>query len=252
MRSLRFRSSTASTSFAAAATALVASLALTACGPSDEVNSKPQGSATVSATDTATDEPAAGANDEKPSTEPTANSAGTDAADKGNGGSDSGKGSPDQAGSGKGTGGKGDASTDSRAACEGSTTNVTVTEVSRPINHLLVTATNTGDKNCDAYYAPLLGFDDAQSTTQINEDSKPQAVVTLAPGQSAYASISLGGADGSPTTDVSELTVHFAGRANEGSVGESSGPITLPAGTGIADSASVTYWQSTMDLALTW
>lgn len=249
MRSLRFRSATASTTMAATVTAVVAALALTACGPSDDAaDSKPQGSATVAATDTATDEPAAGASDKQPSTAPTANSAGTD--NKG-GGDTSGNNQSDKAGSGKTGGGKGGTSTGSRA-CEGSSTNVTVTEVSRPINHLLVTATNTGDKTCDAYYAPLLGFDDAQSTTQINKDSTPQAVVTLAPGQSAYASISLGGGDGSPTTDVSELTVHFSGRDNQGSVGESSGPITLPAGTSIADSASVTYWQSTIDLALTW
>lgn len=114
-----------------------------------------------------------------------------------------------------------------------------------------MTATNTGSGDCHAYYAPLLGFDEAQAVTQINEDSKPQAVVTLSPGQSAYASIALGGVDGAPTTAAYKLSVAFSGRDNQGSVG-SGANLTLPKETATTADTSVSYWQSTMADALTW
>ncbi|MFD3921693.1 DUF4232 domain-containing protein [Streptomyces sp. NPDC058595] len=217
MRNRRIRSAATT-----ATTALLAALALTACQPSDVVGADPKPGSTAAAASTATDEP-----DSKATDEPQPTAAADRSADKGS-----------------------DAKSDARTTCTASNTKVTVTDVARPINHLLVTATNTGDRNCDAYYAPLLGFDDAQSVTQINEDSKPQAVVTLAPGESAYASIALGG-DGSPDIAAYRLSVHFAGRDNQGSVG-SAANLTLPEGTMISDSTSVSYWQSTMADALVW
>ncbi|MFD3525175.1 DUF4232 domain-containing protein [Streptomyces sp. NPDC058653] len=231
MRNLRFRSAATT-----ATTALVAALALTACQPSDAVGSTPQPESTASAaTATATDAPDA----------PDAK-----ATDKPNPPADQ---NTDNSGSGSGSGkstDKGSTSTKT-TTCTGDNTSVTVTKVSRPVNHLLLTATNTGSTGCHAFSAPFLRFDDAQAVTQINEDSQPQAVVTLSPGQSAYASISLGGTDGAPTTAVYKLGVHFASRDNQGSVG-SPADLTLPAGTKIADSASVSYWQTEMADALVW
>lgn len=222
MRNRRIRSAATATT-----TALLAALALTACQPSDAIGAAPKpdstaaAAATAAATDAATDEPDSKAADKpQPSADRNTDSAGRKAKSA------------------------------ARTTCTGSNTTVTVTDVARPINHLLVTATNTGNGNCDAYYAPLLGFDDAQSVTQINENSKPQAVVTLAPGESAYASIALGG-DGAPDIAAYELSVHFAGRANQGSVGPAAN-LTLPEGTMISDSTSVSYWQSTMADALIW
>lgn len=234
MRNLRFRSATASTAMAAATTALVAALALTACQPSDVVGAAPKPDSTAAAA--ATEE-----RDSQPADKPQAPAAADQSADSAK---NSGSSKNDSADKGS------DAKSDARTTCTASNTKVTVTDVARPINHLLVTATNTGDRNCDAYYAPLLGFDDAQSVTRINEDSKPQAVVTLAPGESAYASIALGG-DGSPDVAAYRLSVHFAGRDNQGSVG-SAANLTLPEGTMISDSTSVSYWQSTMADALVW
>ncbi|MFI6083348.1 DUF4232 domain-containing protein [Streptomyces sp. NPDC051217] len=238
MRNLRFRSAAT-----AATTALVAALALTACQPSDAVGSAPKPDSTVAATD----EPDSKTSD-KP--QPPADQS----ADNGNGGSADNKsgGGDKSAGNDSANNGAGKGSTTAKTTtCTGDNTKVTVTEVARPINHLLVTATNTGSGNCYAYSAPLLGFDEAQAVTQINEDSRPQAVVTLTPGQSAYASIALGGGDGAPTTAAYKLSVHFAGRGNQGSVG-SSANLTLPKGTMIADSASVSYWQTEMADALVW
>ncbi|MFE3250482.1 DUF4232 domain-containing protein [Streptomyces sp. NPDC059209] len=229
MRNRRIRSAATT-----ATTALLAALALTACQPSDAVGADPKPGSTAAAASTATDEPDSKATDEpQPPADRSAD-----------GGNNSGNDKNDSTDKGS------DATSDARTTCTASNTKVTVTDVARPINHLLVTATNTGDRNCDAYYAPLLGFDDAQSVTRINEDSKPQAVVTLAPGESAYASIALGG-DGSPDIAAYRLSVHFAGRDNQGSVG-SAANLTLPEGTMISDSTSVSYWQSTMADALVW
>ncbi|MFC9608060.1 DUF4232 domain-containing protein [Streptomyces niveus] len=240
MRNRRIRSAATSTATAATVTALVTALALTACGPSDAVGAspKPDSTAAASSTSTSTEEPDAKASDKpQPPADQSADDSDTSTDDSGNGR--------------KNADTKTDAKSKSRTTtCTGSNTKVTVTEVTRPINHLLVTATNTGSGNCHAYYAPLLGFDDAQSVTQINEDSQPQAVVTLAPGESAYASIALGG-DGSPDIAAYKLGVHFAGRDNQGSVG-SAANLTLPKGTMISDSTSVSYWQSTMADALVW
>lgn len=242
MRTIRNRTVTL------AATALVASLALTACG-SDESSGAAKDTA-KGATETAvsghesaaTDAPtqgSAGSSDSTGSTDGKEQAPAAQVSSKGVKGSSGSKGSS-----------KGGSST-KYVTCTGSNTKVKISQVSRPINHLLLTVVNTGSTNCDAYYAPFLRFDQAQAATQIIEDSQPQAVVTLAPGEAAYASISLNG-DGNPQLPAKKLTVSFPGRDNQGSVGAASVPITLPAGTRIADDTAVTYWQSNMADALTW
>lgn len=141
----------------------------------------------------------------------------------------------------------------SPVTCTGENTKVVVSKVSRPINHLLLTVTNTGSRACAAYHAPLLRFDEEQSATQIIDASKPQSVVTLAPGRSAYASIMLSGA-GAPESNgrtAQRLTVHFAPRSGTGSA-EGPTQLKLPAGTYKDDNAAVTYWQSDMSEALTY
>ncbi|MGG7575736.1 DUF4232 domain-containing protein [Streptomyces sirii] len=136
-------------------------------------------------------------------------------------------------------------------ACTGGNVTATVTKVPRPINHLLLTVTNKGSRPCSAYFAPSLRFDDEQSATQVNDDSKPQAVVTLAPGRSAYASIVLSGEGGGDThgRTARKLTVYFTPKSGSGSVGA---PLTLslPAGTHKDDNAAVTYWQTSASDAL--
>ncbi|MFE6030158.1 DUF4232 domain-containing protein [Streptomyces niveus] len=231
MRNLRFRSAAT-----AATTALVAALALTACGQTDTAGADTKPDAKTVSTSTPTEDTPKDDSTSKPgeATDKPQDSSGQNAETASTSSSKS----------------NSSAKSKARTTCTGGNTKVTVTNVTRPINHLLVTATNTGKGTCDAYYAPLLGFDDAQAVTQINEDSKPQAVVTLAPGESAYASIALGG-DGSPDIEAYKLSVHFAGRANQGSVG-SPANLTLPKGTMISDTTSVSYWQSAMADALTW
>ncbi|MFD6339971.1 DUF4232 domain-containing protein [Streptomyces sp. NPDC060131] len=238
MRNIRRRAA------AAAATALVASLALTACGSGDNTAGAVKDSAAASFGTPSAKQQSRGDDERQTPAEQlstTSDSSGKIEADSS---AVSSKSQSKSQGSSSTTAAK-------RTTCTGANTKVKVSQVTRPINHLLLTVTNTGSKNCDAYYAPALRFDEAQAATQIIEESKPQAVVTLAPGESAYASISLNG-DGNPTIPAKELTVHFIGRANQGSVGSPAGPLKLPTGTRIADDTSVTYWQYEMADALTW
>ncbi|WP_030667437.1 DUF4232 domain-containing protein [Streptomyces rimosus] len=134
--------------------------------------------------------------------------------------------------------------------CTAANTKVTVSKLSRPINHLLLTLTNTGSTRCDAYHYPALRFDDAQAPTAVRQDSKPQAVVSVEPGKSAYAAVrtsdATGEADGGKK--VRSLEVFFANR--DGGYGDRAARPTLPKGTYIDDSAQVTYWQSELDDAL--
>ncbi|MBZ4317953.1 DUF4232 domain-containing protein [Streptomyces huiliensis] len=137
------------------------------------------------------------------------------------------------------------------AACSAAHTKLTVQNVSRPINHQLLTLTNTGSTRCNAFAHPYLGFDDEQSVIRVVEDSKPQAVVTLAPGESAYAGIGLSAADGSADHGRWVRTVRVHLHDGSGSADDSV-RVTLPRGTWIDDSAAVTYWQTDPADALVW
>jgi hypothetical protein len=118
---------------------------------------------------------------------------------------------------------------------------------------MLLTVTNSGSKACNAYSYPFLKFGEAQSAPQVFEESKPQAVVTLNPGQSAYAAVMTSSADGSGTNGYStkDLTVSFQGREGSGSSGASTTvPLTKP--VYVDSTLTVTYWQTDMTDALTY
>jgi hypothetical protein len=234
---------------ALAATALLAALSLTACGGNDNGNdgkagaAAPTANATATTPDTGKDakETESGTAD-APAENGSTSSKGSTGSTGSTGGSKSGKSNAGTTGSGS----------KSPVTCTGSNTKVTVSKVSRPINHLLLTATNTGSVPCYAYHAPALRFDDAQAAFPVLRDSIPQAVVTLAPGQSAYASIGLSGEpDGQELHKGTHLAVYFTGKADQGSTGAPA-ELTLPAGTSWGDNGFVTYWQSEMADALTY
>ncbi|MFE7265065.1 DUF4232 domain-containing protein [Streptomyces sp. NPDC057592] len=237
---------------ALAATALLAALSLTACnGTEDGAMSGPSAAASDSAAtdtgkETGKDTQGTGA-DTDSGTDSKSPAENTASGSKNSTGSTSGRKSGTTSQSST-TGN----SSKSPVTCTGSNTKVTVTKVSRPINHLLLTATNTGSGPCYAYHAPALRFDDAQAAFPVLRDSIPQAVVTLEPGQSAYASIGLSGEpDGQELHKGTHLSVYFTGKANQGSTGAPA-ELTLPAGTSWGDNGFVTYWQSEMDAALTY
>lgn len=150
-------------------------------------------------------------------------------------------------------GGQDDASAD-RVLCNGSNTAVRVQSLSRPLNHMLITVTNTGSKLCDLTYFPILRFDEMQWAPQGAKETQPQAVTTLAPGESGYAGVLLSAADGSGDggTTGHKLTVAFQGMTPNSSGGASALP-SLPAkGVYYDSSLQVTYWQQNRADALDW
>ncbi|MCX4621615.1 DUF4232 domain-containing protein [Streptomyces albogriseolus] len=232
----------------AAAGVAVASLALTACqdgtGTRDEgaSASQPVASAPSGASSQTPEESASGSGGNGS----TANGS------SGSGGDASGSG---DSGSKDSSAGTSDGSEDAPATfnpCNGANTSVTAAPVSRPVNHMLITVKNTGAKNCDLTYYPVLRFDEMQWVPQPIEDSKPQAVVTLGPGESAYAGVVLSAADGSGSGGATgkKLTVGFQARTPNSDGGPAAIP-SLPAkGVYYDSSLTVTYWQSSMDDAL--
>ncbi|WP_369223923.1 DUF4232 domain-containing protein [Streptomyces sp. R39] len=149
---------------------------------------------------------------------------------------------------------KASASAGRPVTCEGSNTKTVAAPLTRPVNHMLLTVTNTGSRTCYLYTYPAVRFGEAQAVPPVIEDSQPQAVVTLAPGESGYASVSLSATDGSGTNGqtVNSLTVYFHGRSGNESVGTGAHP-SLPAkGVYVDDSLKVTYWQQSMNDALNW
>ncbi|MFF4839031.1 DUF4232 domain-containing protein [Streptomyces collinus] len=136
--------------------------------------------------------------------------------------------------------------------CTAANTKVTVTEVSRPINHLLLKATNTGTKPCYAYSAPFLRAGaDAQAPLAWADETTPQAVVTLEPGQSAYAGILTSSPEGEGGAKEKTLGVIFANRSGGATAKEKTLNLTH-GGVFFNSAATVTYWQDNAQDALAW
>ncbi len=239
----------------AAAALVAAALTLTACGEGAGLHDEGAASAGSTSPSAPASSPQASGGASGPSEAGQAGWASGGSADGGAAGANGAKGSAGSTGSTGSKGSTGSAgsrnSKDSASAltpCTGTSTRVTAAEVTRPLNHLLLTVTNTGAKNCDLVGYPAVRFDEAQSVPPAIEDSKPQAVVTLAPGESGYASVLLSAADGSGTHGytATSLTVFF----NDGA---GTARPALPAkGVYVDDSIGVSYWQATMEDALTW
>jgi hypothetical protein len=232
-----------------ALTALTA-LALTACengtGVKDEGASHPASS--TAAADSAT-QPTGSATkpagtSENPAKTPPKDTTGSTGTHTGQG-----------TGKGKGTGaGSGPDAAPTRVLCNGSNTKVTAQPMSRPLNHMLLTVTNTGSKTCDLTYYPILRFDEMQWAPQADKETQPQAVTTLTPGESGYAAVLLSAADGSGDggTTAKKLTVAFQGYTPNSDGGASAMP-SLPAkGVYYDSSLKVTYWQQNQDDVLGW
>ncbi|MFD7081012.1 DUF4232 domain-containing protein [Streptomyces sp. NPDC059918] len=235
---------------AGAAAVALAALALTAC--QNGTGLKDGGAATASDSTTATPSPT-GATSPAPST-PAPGSTKTGAGTGTGKGTSSGTGSGSGSGSGEAKGGSSDpaAAAGNRVLCNGSNTEVTVQPVARPLNHMLISVKNTGSKSCDLTYYPVLRFDEMQWAPAPRQETRPQAVVSLAPGQSGHAAAMLAAADGSGEggTTGQKLTIAFQGRTPNSSGGASAIP-SLPAkGVYYDSSLTVTYWQQNIEDAL--
>ncbi|UKY51596.1 DUF4232 domain-containing protein [Streptomyces inhibens] len=221
----------------AAATGVLAALSLTACNDSSGV--RDEGSSTnASATASPSSGSGSSSHDDAKPAPAGSKPAGKAPATK----------TPAASGNGKtGTGGK-------AVTCQGSNTKTVAAPLNRPVNHMLLTVTNTGSSTCYLYSYPAVHFGEAQSVPPVIEASQPQAVVTLKPGESGYASVNLSAADGSGSHGRTEksLDVYFHGPSGNESVGTGAHP-SLPAkGIYVDDSLKVTYWQQSMDDAVSW
>lgn len=143
------------------------------------------------------------------------------------------------------SGGTGDEDSDLPGKCSAADVKITATEVPRPLNHLLLTATNTGSKTCMLPQYPAARFGEAQSVPPVAESTKPQSLTGVQPGEAGYAGVLLSAGDGSGENgyQADTLTIPF----EDGSVAT----VALPAGGVYVDTAlTVTYWQADMDAAL--
>lgn len=141
------------------------------------------------------------------------------------------------------------AKTGGPGTCDATSTTVRVSEVARPINHLILEITNISVAACAAYSYPRLRFDDQAAIPAIAE-SRPQAVVEIAPGASAFAVVVKSAANNLDVIPAYRLTVAYSGR--NGEVTGDSVALALPENTRIGPAVAVSYWQGDLDQALVW
>ncbi|MEU9479262.1 DUF4232 domain-containing protein [Streptomyces sp. NPDC048191] len=234
---------------AATGTALAA-LALTACG--DGTGTKDEGAAHP-APSAATTAPGQSSGDRATS----GASAARTHTPTGRPTTRTGTGTGTRAGTGTGSGhgaGTGTGTAGSVVLCNGANTTVTARPVTRPLNHMLITVKNTGTRTCLLPYYPVLRFDEMQWAPQGDKATQPQAVTTLAPGESGYAGVLLSAADGSGEAGATghRLTVMFQGRTPNSDGGPAATPALPAKGVYYDSSLKVTYWQQNADDALDW
>ncbi|MFK4270191.1 DUF4232 domain-containing protein [Streptomyces milbemycinicus] len=211
----------------------VAALTLTACNSSEGTGTESEGKA-----DSSSSAPADQASGSK----------GSGGSEQAGSSKDGAKGSEGAKGSG-GSGGSGgsDNSEQEIGPCDINKLTVGVKSVQRPVNYMVLEVNNHAGVDCNMPGYPILKFgEDAQAATPVYEDSKPQAVVTLAPGETAYAGIRTSSADGSGQNGykATSLEVFLQGSDDSKSV-------ELPGGSVYIDeTAQVTYWQSDLSNAL--
>ncbi|MFB7336467.1 DUF4232 domain-containing protein [Streptomyces adustus] len=221
----------------AAATVVLAALSLTACN--DGTGARNEGASTAT---TPTASPSSGA----PSSGSGSNSSSGSSSSDGKPAAATTKPAPHTSAP------KAPVSSGKPVTCEGSNTKTVAAPLSRPLNHMLLTVTNIGGKRCYLYGYPAVRFGEAQAVPPVIEDSQPQAVVTLEPGETGYAAVSLSAGDGSGSNGYTakSLTVYFHGPSGNESVGAGAHP-SLPAkGVYVDDSLKVTYWQQSMEDAI--
>lgn len=133
--------------------------------------------------------------------------------------------------------------------CDINKTDFDVQKVKQPVNHMLLKATNKSGAECKLVGFPTLKLGkNAQAATEVIEESQPQSVKLLSPGESAYAGITTSTTDGSGEGGgkVDYLEVSIDGN-------EAGKSVDLPGGSVYTDSgAKVTYWLDTPSLALRW
>ncbi|SDK52985.1 DUF4232 domain-containing protein [Streptomyces indicus] len=170
----------------------------------------------------------------------------TDTPSKGGGGKTvpAGKPSKPATGGGGGTG-----------PCTDAETKTTVTAAPRPVNYQLITLTNTSKRTCTVLSYPVVSFGpDLDGTAEGREDTKPQAVVTLKPGASAYAGLNTSPADQADDGSkphAKSLSVDLIKKVGgDGSTLQFGRPESFKVNDLFIYEPTVTYWQQELDVAL--
>ncbi|CAM5735799.1 hypothetical protein SHIRM173S_00512 [Streptomyces hirsutus] len=141
----------------------------------------------------------------------------------------------------------------STVTCTTANTKLTVTEVTRPINHLLLKATDTGTKPCYAYSAPhLRAGADAQAPLPWVRETTPLrpwwCSSPVSPRTRASTTSSPEGEGGATTKTLGGF---FADK--KGGATSTEKTLKLPNGGVFFNSAAtVTYWQDNAADALVW
>ncbi|MGW7573105.1 DUF4232 domain-containing protein [Streptomyces sp. NPDC054765] len=155
----------------------------------------------------------------------------------------------DDGGSSPGSGG--------RVACTPEMLGFHAGAMPRRHRRMLLTVTNSSGRTCDfaVQRYPLLRFGDGRrAALPVIGASRPRAVVTLAPHDTAYATIITSAGDGPDGRDghrgrrISQFGVALTGRATPAQVGlDGRAPVHVDPRT-----ATVTYWQPTLAAARAW
>ncbi|MBI0294359.1 DUF4232 domain-containing protein [Streptomyces sp. PRKS01-29] len=132
-------------------------------------------------------------------------------------------------------------------ACRLDTMSVSVTSVPRPANHLLLEITNQSGAACRLIGFPAVRFDDASPAVPEATGTRPQTVVTLAPGESGYAGLTTSAADAAADgRKATGLTVSLPGEDGRRAVDLPGDSVEVGRG------AEVGHWQSDASDALLW
>ncbi|MDJ1131817.1 DUF4232 domain-containing protein [Streptomyces iconiensis] len=231
------------------AVAAAAAFSLTACqggGKDDDAGSSSSAAPTQ---ESGAKDSGSGDSDTKDS-----GSTGSGSTESGTSGNGGGSGNGGTQSGGNGGNGKVDTQTEGaasnvkRTTCTVATTTVRFQQTGGSMPVILLKATNSGSTRCDLYGYPFVGYPNAQSPIAVG-GGKPQSVVSLEPGKSAYASLGLEEGNGADMHREKKLTVELANRNQQGT--GATATLTAPgAGLALGDESTVSYWNTTPELAM--
>ncbi|MFJ2899069.1 DUF4232 domain-containing protein [Streptomyces sp. NPDC087218] len=220
------------------AAAVAVLLSTAACGPdsgAEGTGSTPSGTASANTGRSAS---------ATPTTAPDATAPGSGGPQGATTGSGNSGGSSDKGGDGGD--GEGDVGGDGVPGSPCTDDNFTITASTSPhdsLQHILLAATNTGDKACVLGGYPAVVFEDANHQASVMKSQLEEFLVQ--PGKKAYAGVRLFRTD-APTTAVKKMGVSLSLEGYEQNV-------PLPGGAGFVNidkDPEVTYWTGSEDLAV--
>ncbi|MEU2793240.1 DUF4232 domain-containing protein [Streptomyces sp. NPDC007100] len=156
-------------------------------------------------------------------------------------GKDSG-GSDEPLGTGMPSGARTDrAASGSHPSCDPGKVTLAAKPLPQPPGRLLLQVTNTSSAVCDLHGFPRLRTGDSDSAvTPYAKQQAPRAPLTLAPGATAYATLSL--STTGTGREARSLSVGFTDREGHGVPGPRA-HVRLPGGYHLGGGARTTYWQ---------